>query len=60
MVGASDMFVFGAHDFSPAPDALQEEQVTVRAGRSNVSDGSLHMMAVVVNQTQIWFFKDAE
>ena len=58
--GASDIFVFGAHDFSPAPDALHEEQVTVLAGRSNVSDGSLHLMAVVVNQTQISFFKDAE
>ena len=58
--GASDSFVFGAHDFSPAPDALHEEQVTVLAGRSNVSDDSLHLMAVVVTKTHISFFKDAE
>jgi len=54
----ADRFDFGAHDFRGGMSAtgLQE---TVSAGGSVVSDGKLHMVSIIVNQTTLSFYTDA-
>ena len=54
---AKDAFVFGAHDF--AGNAEQHEEV-VLGEKGSAADGQLHNVAIVVTQTNVSFWKDAE
>lgn len=58
----ADRVDFGAHDFRGGPEeqALQETVVSDAVGGTVVSDGRLHMVALVVNQTAVSFYADAK
>ena len=60
--GTGDTFTFGAHDFSGLDlvDVYSEaQQVVIKSPRGDAADGDLHLVAVVVTQTDISFFMDA-
>ena len=59
-VGApADRFDFGAHDFRGSSTNILQETVQAEVA-SNVDDGLLHNVVVVVTQTSLSFYTDAK
>ena len=59
-VESNDSFAFGAHDFAGSVHAEAANEETVVSDTASAADGKLHNVGLVVTQTNISFWKDAE
>lgn len=61
--GDGDRFTYGAHDFSD-DDLVNADsdarQVEIKAAKAGANDGQLHLVAVVVTESDISFYMDAQ